>query len=153
MQIPNATKLKLLNGSIDLSADTVRVALYDNSTAFSFDPDVHEYVSDILDGGTTAQEMSGTGYERKTLANQNTSQDDTNDQAVFDGDDITWSGLDAGTIQGVIIYRQTGGDDTTPGDDDVIEVIDDGDLSGLPLDTNGSDVVIAWDDVGIATLS
>lgn len=153
MPVPNATKLKLLNSSIDLSTDTIRVALYDDTTAFSFNPDTHAFVNDILDGGTTAQEMSGTGYSRQTVANQATTQDDTNDQASFDGDDVTWTGIDAGTIQGIIIYRQVGGDDTTPGDDEVIIVHDDSDLSSLPLTTNGSDVTISWDDLGIATLS
>ncbi|WP_226041560.1 hypothetical protein [Natrinema sp. DC36] len=153
MQVPNRTKLQLLTSSIDLSADTIRVAFYDDTTAFTFDPDVHEFVDDILDGGTTAQEMSGTGYSRQTVANQTTTQDDTNDQASFDGDDLTWTGIDAGTIQGAIIYRQVGGDDTTPADDDVIIVLDDADLASLPLATNGSDVIISWDTLGIATLS
>lgn len=153
MQVPNSTKLKLLNGGIDLANDTVRIALFDNTTSYSFDPNTHEFVADILDGGTTAQEMSGTGYERKDLVNQTTAQDDTNNRATFDGDDITWTTIDAGTIQGAVVYRQVGGDDTTPGNDDVLIVLDDSDLASLPLDTNGSDVILAWDDVGIATLN
>lgn len=153
MQVPNRTKLQYISGSIDLSSDTIRVALYDDTTAFTFDPDLHDFVNDILDGGTTASEMSGTGYTRQTLANQSATQDDTNDRAVFDADDVTWTGLDAGTIQGVIVYRQVGTDDSTPGDDDVLIVIDDADIADLPLATNGSDVKIAWDSVGIQTLS
>lgn len=152
-QIPNRTKLQYFTNSIDLSADTVRVALYDDTTAFDFDPDAHAFVSDILDDGTTAQELSGTGYQRETLANQSATQDDANDRAVFDADDVTWTGIDAGTIQGIIVYRQIGGDDTTPGDDDVLIVIDDANLADLPLTTNGSDVTINWDDVGIQTLA
>lgn len=152
MPAPNRTKLQLFNGSIDLSADTIKVALYNDTTAFTFDPDLHEFVADILDGGTTAQEFGGSGYSRKTLANQATSQDNTDDEAVFDADDLSWSALDGETIQGIIIYRQVGGDDTTPTDDDVITVKDNSQIADFPLDTNGGEVNISFDSEGIITL-
>lgn len=155
MPAPNRTKLQLFNGSIDLSADTIKVALYNDTTAFTFDPDTHEFVSDILDGGTTAEEFGGsggTGYTRKTLANQSTSQDNTDDEAVFDADDLSWSSLDGETIQGIIIYRQIGGDDTTPADDDVITVLDDSNVADLPLTTNGGQVDLSFDAEGILNL-
>jgi hypothetical protein len=152
MPAPNLTKLELFNGSIDLANDTIKVALYNDTTAFTFDPDTHEFVSDILDGGTTAQEFGGSGYSRKTLANQATSQDNTDDEAVFDADDLSWSSIDGETIQGIIIYRQVGTDDTTPADDDVITVKDDTQISDFPLDTNGGEVNVSFDSEGIITL-
>lgn len=152
MPAPNRTKLELFNGSIDLATDTIKVALYNDTTSFTFDPDVHEFVSDILDGGTTAQEFGGSGYSRKTLANQATSQDNTDDEAVFDADDLSWSSLDDETIQGIIIYRQVGGDDTTPSDDDVITVLDDSNVADLPLTTNGGQVDLSFDAEGILNL-
>lgn len=155
MPLPNATKKKLLDGTIDLSSagDTIKVLLLDNTTAYTFDPDTHEYVNDIADAGTTATEMSGTGYSRKTISGQTTSQDNTDDEGVFDGDDVTWSGLDAGTIQTIVIYKQVGGDDTTPGDDPVLAVLDDSSVADLPLTTNGSNVTINWDAEGIINLA
>jgi hypothetical protein len=159
---PNRTLAESLKGNIDLENDTLRVALFDNSVAYSFDPDAHDFVNDILDGGTTAQELQGsTGYtgqsDRKTIANVSVTVDDGNDRGVFDGDDVTWIDVaSAEDIQGVIIYKQVGGDDSTPGDDPIIEVIDDsmGDApSSLPLPTNGSDVRVAWDSNGIITIS
>jgi hypothetical protein len=57
-----------------------------------------------------------------------------------------FGGLDAGTIQTVVIYLQVGGDDTTPGDDPLVAVWDDdsaGSLGDLPKATNGSDVTIS----------
>ena len=154
MAVPNATKKKLFDGSIDLGNDTIRVLLLNDSTDYTFDPDNHEFVSDIVDGGTTATEFGDTNYSRKTLANQSTSQDNTDDEAVFDGDGITWTDLGGSeTIQAVVVYKQVGGDDTTPGDDPVVNVLDDSDVADLPLATNGGDVSINWDAEGILNLA
>lgn len=144
---PNATLVKLFTGAIDLANDTLRIALYNDTTAFTFDPDTHEFLGDVLDGGTTAEEFGGaggTGYSRKAVTNTSVSQDNADDEAVWDSDDFTWSSLDGETIQGAIIYRQIGGDDSTPGDDEIIQVYDDdmADVSDFPLPTNGSQVDI-----------
>lgn len=158
MAVPNATKTQLLNGAFNLATDTIRIALISSSTAYTFDPDAHEFVSDILDGGTTASEFSGSaGYtgqaDRQTLANPTTTQDNTDDEGVFDADDVTWAGVDGtNDIQAFLIYKQVGGDDTTPGDDRVLAVYDDdsaGSLADLPLAVNGSDVTISWNAEGI----
>lgn len=158
MPSPNATKVDFFSANIDLTSggDTVRVALYNDTTAFTFDPDTHAHVSDILDGGTTAEEFGGsggTGYARKTLANQAVTQDDADDEGVFDADDLSWSALDVETIQGVIIYQQVGGDDTTPGDDAVLAVLDDSGTGDLPLVTNGSGVDLSFAAEGILNLA
>lgn len=158
MAAPNATKTQLLNGAFDLATDTIRIALISSSTAYTFDPDTHEFVSDILDGGTTAEEFSGSsGYtgsgDRQTLANPTTSQDNTDDEGVFDADDVTWTGVDGtNDIQGFLIYKQVGADDTTPGDDRVLAVYDDDSATSpteLPLSVNGSDVTVSWNAEGI----
>jgi hypothetical protein len=158
---PNATLADLFRADIDIETSTLRVALYDNSTAYTFDPDTHTFVSDILDGGTTAQELQGTaGYtgsaDRQTLANVTVTADDTDDEGVFDADDVVWSGVESTEdIQGWIIYQQVGGDDSTPGDDRVLVVVDD-DMAdapaSLPLPTNGSNVRIAFNTEGVATI-
>jgi hypothetical protein len=156
---PNATLTDILDTY--LTGETLRVALFDDSTAYTFDPDNHDFVADVLDGGTTAQELQGgAGYtgsaDRQTLANVSVTVDDTDDEGVFDADDVTWSGVDStADIQGWIVYLQVGGDDTTPGDDPIIQVVDD-DMadapSDLPLSTNGSDVTIEWNAEGIVNL-
>lgn len=147
---PNATLVKLFDGTIDLDDDTLRLALYNDTTAFTFDPDTHAFVSDVLDGGTTAEEFGGsggTGYSRKDVTTTTVTQDDTNDRAVWDSDDFSWSSLDGETIQGAIIYRQVGGDDATPGDDEIIQVYDNdmADVEDFPLATNGSEIQILQD--------
>lgn len=152
MPSPNDFKEELMNGTFNLGSggDTLRVMLLDDSSAYSFDPDAHEFVSNVT---SAANEMSGTGYTRKTLANQAVSEDTTDDEGVFDADDVTWTGLDAGTIQTVVVYQQIGGDDTTPGDDRVIAVFDDSGVGDLPLTTNGGDVTVAWNAEGIVNIT
>jgi hypothetical protein len=151
---PNRTLTELLRGTIDLADDTLRAALYNDTTAFTFDPDTHEFVADVLDGGTTAEEFGGsggTGYARTDVTGTTVTQDDTNDRGIFDSDDLTFAGLDNATIQGVIIYKQVGGDDTTPGDDPIIQVYDDdmADVPDLPIPTNGSDIQVLQDSAGV----
>lgn len=158
---PNRTLAEFLRGNIDLANDTLRIALFDDSTAYTFDPANHEFVNDVLDGGTTAQELSGSsGYtgsgDRQSLTNVSVTEDNTDDEGVFDADDITWSDVSStDAIQGWIIYKQVGGDDTTPGDDPIIQVVDD-DMSDapteLPLETNGSGVGITFDTEGVINL-
>jgi len=49
-----------------------------------------------------------------------------------------------------------GGDDTTPGDDEIIAIFDDdsaGSVADLPLSTNGSDVSISWNSEGIINVT
>ena len=150
--IPNNTKVQLFDGNIDLVTDTIRIALYNDSIAFTPDPDVHAYVADVLDG-VVAAEFGDTNYTRLDVPTRSTRQNNTADQAEWDAGDVTWSALGGTeTIQGAIIYRQVGADDTTPADDEIIRIIDDSTEADLPLATNGSDVTIAWDASGIATL-
>lgn len=159
MALPNNAKTILLEGGLDVLNDTLDVMLLDDSSAYTFDPAGHTYVSDVTDTANDANagnEMSGTGYSRKTLGTKTTTKDDTDGEGVFDAADTTWTGLDAGTIQTIVIYKQVGTDDTTPGDDPVVAVLDDdsaGSLADLPLTTNGSDVTIQWSAEGIINIT
>jgi len=154
--VPNNFKQAVMEGSIDLTADTVKVALISDDTAYTFDPAAHSFVNDILDGGTTASEFTGSGYSRQTLSGLSVTQDDTDNEGVFDANDVTFSSLDGDGIQGVVIYQQIGGDDTTPGDDRVLAVVDDdsaGSNSDLPLTTNGSDVTLSFNAEGVINIT
>ena len=156
MAAPNNAKEILLEGQIDGTSDTLRVALLNNTTSYTFDPDNHTNVDDVIDGGTTGTEFSGGSYSRQTLSNVTVTQDDVDDEGVFDADDTTFPSLDSQDIQTIIIYKQVGGDDTTPGDDPIVAVLDDdsaGSLTDLPLTTNGSDVTITWNAEGIVNIN
>lgn len=152
MATPNATKLKILQADIDFSDDIIKVALYNDSVPYTFDPDTAEFVNDILDGGNTAKEFGGSGYTRKTLNNKSLNQDDVDDEAEFDADDLSWSSLNNETIQGVIVYKQVGGDDSTPGDDLILSVFDSDVVSSFPLPTSGAGVDLSWATEGIKKL-
>lgn len=155
---PTRTLAESLRGNIDLETDTLKVALFNDQTSYTFDPNAHEFVADVLDGGTTAEEFGnsgGTGYSRQALTGPSVTEDNSATDANFDADDTTFADIDGATIQGAIIYKQVGGDDTTPGDDPIIQVYDadQPDVNEFPITTNGSNVVLAWDSEGILTVT
>jgi len=145
--IYNNFKTLLFSGDIDLDGDVIRVALVNNSISYTPDIDAEAYVADVLDG-VTASEFSDASYSRKGVSLSIT-QDDVEDEAVADGGDLTWDTLDGETIQGVLLYKQVGGDDTTPADDPLIAYIT---SSDFPLPANGGDVTVQWNTEGILNL-
>lgn len=141
--IPDRTLTELFRGTLDLANDTIKLALFKESTEYSPDSAAHEFVADVFDGGTTGAEFDDTNYGRKTLTTTVT-EDNNVSEAVFDFADVTFSSLGGSqTIEAVLVYRQVGGDDTTPGDDEIIRIYDDSEIADLPLATNGGDVTFA----------
>lgn len=122
-KVYNPGLLKLLDGTIDFENDTIKLLLVDETHTFD---KTDEFVSDIV-----ANEASGTGYSRKTLANTSIALDAGNDRVEFDADDISYTALDAGTIASAIIYKEVTNDADSP-------LIADVDFTNLV--TNGSDV-------------
>jgi hypothetical protein len=150
MPVPNDTKERFLEGAIDLANDTIRVLLVEfNGTFYTFDPDSDEFVSDVLG---SFSELSGTNYSRQTLSNVTVTEDTADDEAVFDADNVTWSGIDAGTAQALLCYKQVGGDDTTPGDDPIIFAITTDDIATFPTPTYGQNLTVEWDAEGLVNL-
>lgn len=123
---------KLLDGTIAFETDTINVLLVD--TVHTFDK-TNEFVSDIV-----ANEASGTGYARKTLANAAIALDAANDRVEFDADNPSYTALDAGTIAAAIIFKQVTNDADSP----LIAQIDFADLV-----TNGSDVELQINSEGL----
>lgn len=60
-------------------------------TGYTPNIDTHQVFADV----TATQYGTGSGYTAggKTLANQSVTQDNTNDRALFDADDVTWTAL------------------------------------------------------------
>jgi hypothetical protein len=123
---------KLLSNSIDYDSDTIKVILVDTNHTFD---KTDEFVSDIV-----ANEASGTGYSRKTLANKSQTLDTANDRVEFDADNPTYTALDAGTIASVVIFKEVTNDADSP----LIANIDFPDLV-----TNGSDVELRINSEGL----
>jgi len=148
--IPNRTKAKLLRGDIDLVSDTVRIALLKATTEYDADPAAHEFVDDVLDGGTTGEELTDSNYSRQTVTGTTVTPDDTDDEAEWQADDVRFADLGGSeTVEAILLYKQVGGDDSTPGDDPIIRIIDDADVGDLEADTDGGDFEIIWSDDGI----
>jgi len=150
MALPNHFKTELLQTM--LGSATIKVGLLDTGSAYTFDPATDEFVSDL----PTGQEPGDSSYSRQTLANVTITQDDTDNEGVLDADDVTFPSLSTSNdIQAIFIYRQVGGDDTTPSDDELVAVYDDdsaGSLADLPISTNGSDLTLSFDAEGVVNI-
>lgn len=135
---------ELYNGDIDIvsGSPVFRVALLGDTPSYAPAPGTEEYVSDVLDSGTTASEFSDASYGRVTLSNVGFAG--TGSFAVV-ADDATFSSLSGGTVQGALVYRQVGGDDSTPSDDPLVGYYDGTDY---PANADGTNFTADWDDDG-----
>lgn len=103
---------------LDWANDTIRVLLVRSTSTYAFDPD-HDFLNDFTGNGGV--EISVASYARQSLAGKTVNQDLTNDRMYYDANDVVFGALESGqTVKGVLIYRQVGGDDTTPNDDDLL---------------------------------
>lgn len=129
----NRFKANLMNKEIDMEADTIRVALLDNSHSFT--------ATDNTWSDVSANEISGTGYTAngEALANKAVTQAAT---TKFDADDVTWSTATFSAWHAVIY------DDTLANDDLIVSI----DFGGEQTVT-GADFTIAWNANGIITLA
>lgn len=117
-------KQVLLTASINLSSDTIKVALVRGYTYSS----AHQYLSDITTGGGTVVGTAQT-LGSKTVA-----------LGVFDAADPTFTAVTAGSaIQSLVIYKDTG----TASTSNLIALIDT--ATGLPVTPNGGDITVAFD--------
>lgn len=136
--IPNAFKKNIMNGGIDLDTDTVKVMLLDDN--HTQDADNHEFIDDV-----SANEVSGTGYTAggATLGSKTVTQDNTDDEGVFDAADTTWA-TSTITARYAAIYKDTG----TPATSPIIAIID----FGEDKVSSGGDFTIQWATEGVLNL-
>lgn len=136
--IYNSFKKKIMDGSIDLDTDTIKVALVTSS--YTPDQDVHDFFDDVTN------EVSGTGYTAggASLANKVVSADNTDNEGVFDADDASWS-TSTITARGAVLYKSTGTASTSA----LICYID---FGADKISTAGT-FTIAWNSEGILNLN
>lgn len=105
--IYNSYKKALLDKSIDHTNDTIKVAFCTSS--YTPDADAHDFFNDVTN------EVSSAGYSAGgiTLSNKATSQDNTDNEGVFDSDDPSVSGVSF-TARWAIQYKSTGNNATSP---------------------------------------
>lgn len=135
----NSFKRDIMNGSIDLDTDTIKIMLVTSS--YTPNIDTHTKRSDITN------EVSGTGYTAggATLANKAVTADNTNDRGVFDADDVSWT-TSTITARGAVLYKSRGGASSA---DELIMYLD---FSTDYTSTAGT-FLITWNASGILTLS
>lgn len=140
--IYNSFKGKIMDGSIDLDSDTIKVVLVTSS--YTPDIDTHTQYSHI------SNQITGTGYTAggKTLANCSVTVDTSGDKAVFDADDATWTSSTI-TARGAIIYKYI---DNGGSPDNASPLICYKDFGSNKSSSSG-DFTIRWDDDGILYLS
>lgn len=109
-------------------------------TGYSVDIDTHQVYADV-----SGSEVTGTGYSAggETLTGQTVTQDNTNDRGAFDGGNVTWNGLDAGTPNYAILYNDT---PTTPAKPLIA-------AWEITTASNGGDYTLQWHTDGIILLT
>lgn len=136
--IYNAFKKNIMNGGIDLDTNTIKVMLV--TLSYTPDQDTHEDRADVTN------EVSGTGYSAggATLANTAVTQDNTDNEGVFDADDVTWSSSSI-TARGAVLYKSTG----TASTDLLICYLD----FGSDKTSSSGNFTIQWNAEGIVNLA
>ena len=134
----NSFKKKIMDGSIDLDTDTIKVMLV--TSTYTPDQDAHDFKDDVTN------EVSGTGYSAggQALANKAVTQDNTDNEGVFDADDVTW-GSSTITARGAVIYKDTGTASTSP----IICYID----FGADKSSSNGNFTLQWNAEGILNLN
>ena len=101
----NSGKRDILDGTIDLVNDTIKMMLVNDTYVPNAD---HDFVDDV-----NADELSGTGYVagfgnsgRKTLVSKAFSTDLTNDRAELTAAALTWAAINAGTAAYGILIKE-----------------------------------------------
>ncbi len=135
--IYNSFKLALMDKEIDLEADTIKVSLHTST-----------YTPDIDNDSTTADlsnELAASGnYSTggESLTTLSTTQDNTDDEGVWDADDLTWTALtQSAAFRYGVIYSSTASNA-------LIGYID----FGADQAPGGSDFLIQWAAEGILNI-
>lgn len=132
-------KQKLLNpgtlgstssDAVDLSDDTIKVALVDTGTyTYSSTDEFYSSVSSAVIG--TPQTLGS-----KTVTD-----------GVFDAADVTFTSVTGNSIEALVIYKDTG----TASTSSLVAFIDTV-ASGLPVTPNGGNITVTWNASGIFAL-
>ncbi len=129
---------KAISGGVDLDADTLKVALLNNSHAHN---NAHTVFGDV-----SANEISGTNYVAGGQALANRSWSRSAGVAKLDADDLTWSGLIVTGLRYGVLYRH---DEATPANRLLLATIT---LDSGAFNVDG-DYKILWHADGILTVS
>jgi hypothetical protein len=142
----NRGKYLITSGGVIWGTTDVRALLIvttDNGAlpSSAWDVDLNDVAA--LLNVSNIDEMSGTGYVRKTMAGFTVTEDDTGNQSVMDANDITWTSIDAGTARAIVVYKYNASDASA----ELISIHD----TNFPKTTNGGDLTVQWPSTGVIT--
>ncbi|MFQ2037322.1 hypothetical protein ACK34X_10145 [Aeromonas veronii] len=113
---------KFLTGAINASADTLKCALLKST----YSP-------------TLASDEFYSGISAHVVGTPQTLTSKTVAAGVLDAADVTFTAVSTANVNYCAIYKDTGNAATSP----LIALFDT--AAGLPVSTNGGDIIIAWD--------
>jgi hypothetical protein len=133
----NSFKNNLLDvgaaGAIDFNTDIIKVALIDEGVyAYSA---AHDFLNDVTGIVGTAQTIT-------------TPTVGTVGAGVFDGDNVTFTGVSGASVEALLLYKDTG----TAATSALIGLIDQV-AGGLPVTPNSGDIIITWNASGILSIA
>ena len=114
-------KEAFLNGSINMVANTITIALIDTGV-YTYSAS-HQYRNEVSNSAV----ISSTTLANKTITN-----------GVFDADDATFSSVTGANCEALIIFSDTG----IQGTSRLVAYIDS--ATGLPILPNGGDITVAF---------
>ena len=114
-------KEAFLNGSINMVANTISIALVDTGV-YTYSA-THQFRNEVSNSAV----ISSTSLANKTIAN-----------GVFDADDATFSSVTGANCEALLIFQDTGIQTTSR----LIAYIDS--ATGLPILPNGGDITVAF---------
>ena len=114
-------KEAFLNGSINMVANTITIALVDTGV-YTYSA-THQFRNEVSNSAV----ISSTTLANKTITN-----------GVFDADDATFSSVTGANCEALLIFQDTGVQSTSR----LIAYIDS--ATGLPILPNGGDITVAF---------
>ena len=114
-------KEAFLNGSINMVANTISIALVDTGV-YTYSA-THQFRNEVSNSAV----ISSTTLANKTITN-----------GVFDADDATFSSVTGANCEALLIFQDTGVQSTSR----LIAYIDS--ATGLPILPNGGDISVAF---------
>lgn len=124
-------KTAIVNRNVDLVNDTIKAML---CTA-TYAPNADDQFIDA-GGASDAVDARSAGTTDQTIGSKVIGKDTTNDFAYFDGGDVTFTAVPAGSaITQVVVYKDTGVTTTSK----ILAVFDIADVT-----PNGGDITIQW---------
>lgn len=103
--IYNSFKKKIMDGSIDLDTDTIKASFHTSS--YTPDQDTHDFFDDLTNEVSTSGSYTAGIGGGITLANKSVTADNTDNEGVFDADDISATSF-TGTFKWVVLRKDTG---------------------------------------------